>query len=810
MNTFGNLPICFIENQGQIDDEVVYYVKGSDKDLYFTADGITIVLKSQHVNDVKRWAVKLEFIDANQDMKPVGQDQQKSVFSYFKGEPQDWHAGIPTFSKLVYKDLWPGIDLVYFGAVNKLKYSFVVEPGADPEQIRLEYQGVTNVLVNDNNELVVTTPCGEFKDAKPYSYQKIDGKHNEVSMSYSVENAESISQRTFSFDIGDYNHNEPLILDPAIILFSGYIGGQGAEWYGDIDVDLFGNVYITGQTTSDEISFPIIVGPYLNYSGEGDCFIAKLNASGIYYEYCGYIGGSNYESGLGIKVDKEGNAYLMGMTSSSEKDDFPVKGGPDLTYNGGDYDAFIAKVNSTGTDIVFCGYIGGDNIECDIGGDIDIDDVGNSYITGITYSDEKSFPVVGGPDLTFNGNFDCFVAKIISSGKRIEYCGYIGGLSDDESCSIVVDENYNVYIGGRTFSDQSTFPVKKGPDLTLNGYEDAFIAKINSNGLDLDYCGYIGGSNFDVCLGIDIDYKSNVYLTGITNSDQSSFPCKQGPDLIYNGNSDAFVAKITSSGNYIEYCGYLGGNKSEYANDIVVDSECNVYITGTTRSDENTFPVKLGPELTYDDDGDAFIAKVNSTGTDFIFCGYIGGMDNEFSRSVSIDKLDNCYIYGQTYSDELTFPVQIGPDLTHDSIHLLWPVSFITKILQTGLYADTYVLSEKGGHVNLFLEAGEINANRNYLILGALNAINPGSMLPGGIEFTPFKMDSFTDTILLFLNTPVFSNFINILDLNGNNTAQINSPHLPPGYLDSVMYFAFVLNNPFNYVSNTVPIRIVE
>jgi hypothetical protein len=809
MSSLGSLPIYFIKNQGQLDEDVAYYVKGSDKDLYFTADGITIVLKSQEGDEVKRWAVKLEFIDANRAVKPEGQEQQRAVFSYFKGKPEDWQTGIPTYSKLVYEDIWPGIDLVYSGTVNKLKYSFMVEPGADPDQIRLAYQGVTDVLVNEQGELVVTTPCGEFKDAKPCAYQDIDGERHDVAMEYSLEDVDSLSRRSFSFQVDPYNKNEPLILDPAVILYCGYIGGLGAEWWGAIDVDEYGNVYITGSTTSDENTFPVKAGPYLNFNGEEDCFVAKLNTSGTFFEYCGYIGGLNNDSGLGIKIDNCHNVYVLGMTSSSESEAFPVKEGPDITYNGGTYDSFVVKIDNTGTDIIFCGYIGGDKSECDLGGDIDIDDMGNMYITGITYSDENSFPVVGNLDKTFNGYFDCFVAKIISTGKYLQYCGYIGGILEDASSSIVVDDNYNVYLGGMTFSDQSTFPVKKGPDLTFNGIEDAFIAKIDNSGNNLIFCGYIGGSDLDVCSGIDVDQFSNIYITGKTKSDELTFPCKRGPDLTFNGVSDVFLAKIISTGDIIEYCGYLGGDKWEYTTDIFVDSESNVYLTGTTRSDENSFPVKVGPELTYDGDGDAIIAKIDSN-IDIIFCGYIGGMDNDYGKSISIDKLGNCYIYGQTYSDESTFPVQIGPDLTHNSVHLMWPDAFITKVIQAGLYADKYTLTEGGDTINFDLGSGFDNAYRNYLILGAMNATNPGMPLPGGSECLPFQMDPFTNIIFSLLNTPVFSNFMGTLDSAGQSTAQINAPPLPPGYVDTWLYFAYVLNNPFDFVSNPVAIRIVE
>ena len=185
--SFGKLPLYFIENQGQVHEDVAYYVKGADKTLYFTQKGVTFALTGKEGEKEKRWVVKLEFVGAHKNVKPKGEDKQKAVFSYFKGKPKDWKTGCPTYRKLVYENLWPGIDLVYSGTVNQLKYEFLVKPGADPKQIRLAYRGASDVLVKETGELMVKTPVGGFEDEKPYAYQEMGSKRIEVPITYTLE-----------------------------------------------------------------------------------------------------------------------------------------------------------------------------------------------------------------------------------------------------------------------------------------------------------------------------------------------------------------------------------------------------------------------------------------------------------------------------------------------------------------------------------------------------------------------------------------------------------------------------------------------
>jgi len=699
-----HLPLYFVANHGQTDPQVDFYVPGKDNTIYFSPNGLTFAFTSAaspsvavpaqgapiagearpdlRVNEPapqagQRWAIKLDFVGANPGVQPQGEDQTAAVFSYFKGQPGQWQAGVPSYAQLRYPNLWSGIDLVYSGQGSQMKYEFEVQPGADPAQIQLAYRGASALRLTSDGQLEVSTPLNSFRDAAPVAYQMKDGQRVPVEMSYTLNAAVGAGPAAtfgYNFHLGPYDHSLPLVLDPTIFVYAGYIGGANYDDAQAIAVDRLGNAYITGYTSSDQTSFPVKVGPELTFGGSYDAFVAKVNAAGTALVYAGYIGGSGYDYGYGISVDGQGNAYVTGSTNSDQTT-FPVKIGPSLTYGGGNADAFVAKVNAAGTALDYAGYIGGD--VDDYGYAIAVDGHGAAYITGATDSDQTSFPVKAGPGLTYSGGNDAFVAKVDPSGSALTYAGYIGGVDIDQGNGIAVDGGGNAYITGYTVSDQNTFPVKVGPALIFEGgtmFGDAFVAKVNTAGTALIYAGYIGGQGEDAGNGIAIDSHGAAYVTGNTTSDQTllHFPVKVGPDLTYNGGAhgDAFVAKVNSAGSSLDYAGYIGGANDDFGLGIAVDTAGNAYVTGATFSDQTTFPVKAGPDLTYNGGnafgGDAFVAKVNAAGSALTYAGYIGGSGPDNGRGIAVDSAGNAYITGDSGSDQNSFPVKVGPGLTYN------------------------------------------------------------------------------------------------------------------------------------------------
>lgn len=659
---FGSLPLYFVENRGQFDKRVSYYVPGRDKTIYFTSEGLTFTFgKRGSEGFSERWALKLDFVGANLTARPEGIDQAGAVFSYFSGPREEWKTGVRSYSRIVYRDLWPGIDLVYSGTVNRMKYSFTVKPGADASRIRLAYRGASSVRINHSGELEVQSPLGGFHDESPVSLQQFGKQQKSIKTAYRIVSSEEPGRVVYGFQLGDYDRSRELVIDPAVLVYCGFIGGGGDDVGNAIAVDGSGNAYVVGETSSSQATFPVTAGFDLTYSdGPGDAFIAKVNAAGTALVYCSYIGGSSNDRATGVAVDGPGNAYVVGETFSNQTT-FPIVGGPGLTYarNG---DVFIAKVNAAGTSLLYSGYIGGD--QRDFASGVAIDSGGNAYVVGYTGSTELSFPVTVGPDISENGDIDAFVAKVNTTGTALVYCGYIGGVAKDYGRSIAVDGAGNAYVVGDTASNQTSFPVTGGPDLTYNGGDsDAFVAKINGAGTALVYSGYVGGTGVEFGRGMAVDSAGNAYITGETSSDQASFPVTVGPDLTFNGLTDAFVSKVNSSGTGFVYSGYIGGTGNDAGYGIALDSGGNAYVTGETSSFQ-TFPVVGGPQLQGNGVLDAFVSRVNPPGNSLVYSGFLGGSGNDRANSIAVDGNGNAYVTGATESTQPTFPVTVGPDLT--------------------------------------------------------------------------------------------------------------------------------------------------
>lgn len=677
ISDFGRAPVFFVPNQGQTADRVSFYIKGADKTVYFSPEGVTFALNypagPEGQKEFKRWTVKMDFIGARKDVKPEGMEKTGASISYFRGKPEEWKTGLPAYSRIIYRDLWPGIDLAYKGEMDKLKYEFIVHPGADPAKIRLAYRGAERVALTAEGRLEVKTQTAAFEDDVPIAYQDVDGKRAGVHVAYSLgdvvwrQSSLAISgsridpeaglesqANVYGFMVGPYDRSRTLVLDPAVLVYCGYIGGVNEDSGHAIAIDVSGNVYITGRAYSDASTFPIMVGPDLTPNTGTDAFVAKVDASGANLIYCGYIGSASPWEDGGIAVDASGNAYVTGFTASNQSS-FPVKTGPDLTHNGG-IDAFVAKVNATGTELVYCGYIGGTGDDTCQG--IAVDASGHAYVSGNTYSAQTTFPVKVGPDLTYNGDMDAFVAKVNASGTGLDYCGYIGGSGGELASGIAIDSTGSIYVSGHTSSSATTFPVKVGPSLIYTG--GGYVAKVASSGTGLVYCGYIAGTWWT---NIAVDSSGSAYVTGSANSD---LPVLVGPDLTFNGNIDAFVAKVDPSGAALLYCGYIGGSDNDDGSDIAVDNSGNAYVVGGTASTEVTFPVVNGPDLTHNGGTDGFIAKVDPSGRALIDCGYIGGSDNDRCGGIAVDGQGNSYVCGSTNSSEATFPIIGGPDLTYN------------------------------------------------------------------------------------------------------------------------------------------------
>jgi len=663
---FGELPLLFVENRGQLDQRVRFVVPGSEKTVYFASDGITIALQDGE----GRYAVKIDFVGANPKTTLRGEEREQAVFSYFRGKPEEWATGCATYSSVVYEDLWPGIDLVYRGEPGCLKYEFLVDPGADPRRIRLAVRGASSLERGDRGELVARTPAGSLVDGAPVAFQLERDARSEVPAAYDIEDG-----GIFGFDLGAYDRSRPLVIDPDLVVYSGFLGGAGDDLGHAIAADATGATYVTGETASGD--FPVEVGPDPTFHGSCDAFVAKIWPSGATLAYAGYLGGTGNDRGWGIAIDGEGAAYVVGNTTSSG---FPVAGGLGPTFKGGEADAFLTKVSPNGVSLVYSGFLGGSSDETAYA--ISVDDSGAAYVTGSTRS--WDFPVVVGPGLTYSSNHDVFVLKVDPAGESLVYSGLLGGMLEEYGYAITVDGSGAAYVAGTTRSP--TFPTVVGPDLTSNGALDAFVLKVAPSGASLQFSGFLGGSFADVGRGIALDDEGAIFVAGETSS--SDFPRLLGPDPSFSPPKDAFITKIAPSGESLLYSGFIGGSSKDWANAVGVDGAGSAYVTGGTLSGD--FPCVLGPDSSYNGGAsDIFVTKVSADGRTRLYSGYFGGEGLDEAMGIAVGVAGDVYLTGVTNSQQ--FPIMTGPETAPSGVYDAFVVRF----------ESTYGYDCRRGTVNL-------------------------------------------------------------------------------------------------------------
>ncbi|MBI3941851.1 MAG: SBBP repeat-containing protein [Chloroflexi bacterium] len=592
----------------------------------------------------ERWTIHLDFVGANQ-VVPVGQGESPAVVSYFKGPRSQWQTGLRIYTGLLYQDLWPGIDLLYSGTVNRLKYTFFVHPGADPKLIQLAYRGANEVRLLQTGKLEVITPAGSFQDDIPAAYQNIAGQNAVVTTCYVLQR--DGDGWTYGFQIDTYDQTRPLVIDPSVLVYAGFIGGSGDDAARGIAVDKDGNAYVVGYTTSTEESLPVSAGPDTTANGGTDAFIAKVNATGTGLVYLGYIGGAANDFGQAIALDGAGNATITGYTASSQSS-FPIVGGPGLVFSGG-YDAFVTSINAGGTDLRYSGYIGGTGDDKGYG--VAVDPSGSAYITGRTTSGAESFPAVIGPDLIYHGGQDGFIAQVRPDGTGLAYAGYLGGSGEDGGTAIAVDETGSAYVTGYTYSPDN-FPVVVGPDLSYNWPPgpfgtppNAFVAKIAPGGDALVYAGFVGDWNTKGS-GIAVDTNHLAYVAG------TGFR--------------SFISRVKADGSGFDYQNQFITDFYDDTPALTVDEFGVVYIAGKVKSSDVLLPSTggRGPLGEVAHGGyDAIFAVLDPAGTQFLTTGYIGSSGDDGGLGIAVDQGGNAYITGFTGSN--TFPAITGPDLVY-------------------------------------------------------------------------------------------------------------------------------------------------
>ncbi|MCX6563281.1 MAG: SBBP repeat-containing protein, partial [Candidatus Aminicenantes bacterium] len=723
-----DLPLYFVENKGQAAAEVKFQVKTPQADVLFSANEIVYQFVGNEQKNTetgaplpsRREELRVGFVGAGQKTKISGEKITSAKFNYLRGsDPSKWVGEAAAYEKILYRELYPGINLLVAGNGKRIKNEYLVKAGTDPAAIQLKYGGADGLSVNGSGQLEVRIGTEKMIEDAPSCYQILDGKKVNVEAVYRLGLDQAVS-----FAVGPYRKDADLIIDP--VIYSTFLSGSGSCYSKAIAVDSGGNAFITGSTYSD---FSTTAGAFdtSHNGGYYDAFVMKLNASGSGVLYATFLGGNAEDSGLGIAVDGSGNAYVIGATKSA---DFPVTAGAfDMTYNGGDSaggDCFVTKLNPAGSALVYSTYLGGSGAEPDYreyyyysslyddcGNRIAVDNSGSAYVAGWTRS--ADFPTTAGAfDPSFNetGTLtggDGFVAKFNASGTGLVYSTFLGGSSVDIPRGIALDNGGYLYVTGETRS--ADFPVTAGAyDIGLDG-RDAFVTKLNPAGSGIVYSTYLGGGNSDWGNAIVVDSGGNAYVVGTAVS--NNFPMTSGAwDTTYNGATDAFVAKLNDTGSSLLYATYLGGADEDYGIGIAIDGSGNAYMSGTTSSSD--FPIVPGYIATVRGGREVFVSKLNASGSNLLYSTFIGGSYEDTAKGMTIDGSGNIYLTG---FGSTGFPVTDGAYDTQGS------ESFVLKMTAAPVLVSLQV-NKSSLQFSAIASGGVATRNQTVLITGT----GPGTL----------------------------------------------------------------------------------
>ena len=704
---FGKLPLSFEANQGQTDRRVKFLSRGQGYSLFLTGREAVLALHKNGLQPIherggkptlppnggKTDIVRMGLAGASQGLRVAGDEPLPGKSNYFLGsDPAKWHTNVPTYSKVKYSGVYPGIDLVYYGNQQQLEYDFVIAPNADPKQARLHFAGASKLKLNHDGDLEIIAKDGEIAFHKPVVYQMKDGQRQPVDGNFKL-----LAKNIVGFELGSYDRSRELVVDP-VLAYSTYLGGTEAEFARAIAVDQHANVYVTGQNFSSD--FPL--SKHALDTTSNSVYLTKLNQTGTAIDYSTYFVSDccNEVRAYGLAVDASGNAYLTGAAEEG----FPTTSGAFQTVSKqkvGFYTGFVAKVNATGSGLVYATYLGGSGgdstyIGYDSGQAIAVDSAGDAYVTG--HTDSADFPVTKGAYQSTNkSGLSAFVTKLNPEGTGLVYSTFLGGTSiapqgdvpADMGYAIALNSSGEAYVGGSTVL--TAFPTTPDAFQTVSPSKGSFgssgfVAKLNAAGSELVFSTFLGGSNpvyenngepGDIVFGIAVDPQGNVLAAGEASS--TDFPVTSNAIQSTNESSlNGFVAKLNPIGSALVYSTYLGGTDPENEGrpgavvaGVAVDKQGDAFVTGHTIATD--FPVTSGAIQEHNHgagrkSSNAFLTELDPGGS-LVYSTYFGGSsyfpeysdageDGDGATAVSLDSLGNAYITGGTISSD--FPVTPG------------------------------------------------------------------------------------------------------------------------------------------------------
>jgi hypothetical protein len=674
--------LSFEVNQGQADQSVRFLARGQGYTILLRPSEAALALESpgqgarfpekakgQPTPSIRVLRMRIEGADLS--APATGLHRLPGVSNYFIGnDPSHWHTNIPTYKEVQFEHIRPGVNLVYYGDQSQLEYDFVLSAGVKPQSLGLSFEG-SDAAIDPQGDLVFTWTDGQVTFHRPVAYQ--GDKSNPAKKHFLAASYVLKGHNRVGFEVPDYDRQEPLVIDPSLY-YSTYLGGNGGDTGNAIALDSVNCAYVTGSTTSTNFPTSGSPKPYQStYGGDTDAFVTKLRYDGEAIIYSTYLGGNNYDVGNGIALDSSDDAYIVGSTSSAN---FPTTANVFQPTFGGNTDAFVAKLDPSGSTLLYSSYLGGSDI--DYGQAIAVDPVGNMFVTGYTQSTD--FPTANPIQSGNSGNGDAFVAEIdasLAQNQQLVYSTYLGGSSADSGQGIAVDIGDNAYVVGFTYS--TNFPTYNPYQAANAGTVNAFITKLSAGGTSFVFSTYLGGVGDDRAWAVALDSSDNIYVTGSALTacspasstttmcnPTSTFPTtagafqnsatKQSP-----GYSDVFVSKLNFLGNALVYSTLLGGSLTDSAAGIAVDSSGNAYVTGYTQSPD--FPTADAVQASYTGGtcgsnpcADAFVTEVNFLGSSLVYSTYLGGSagfpgntgPGNSGNAIAVDSNANAYVTGTT------------------------------------------------------------------------------------------------------------------------------------------------------------------
>jgi hypothetical protein len=605
--------IRFTENRGQLIDtdgrprpDIAYTADAGGARLYFQPDRVSYVFSRVEENEkeigeatgmpavnpdrmeeqlpsrVTVYRMDLHFEGCNTGVRIHATDELPMYRNYYLGHCPDGITHVRNYERIVYENLYNGIDLIFRSELRRMKYEFIVHPDGDPSDIALRYDGAASMSIDSEGNLHIETPLGRIVEQAPVTFQAGSG---------TVASAFMMEDDAIAFEIGEFNRAKDLIIDP----WATYFGGSDADQGRAIIADGSGNVYVTGYTLST--NFPVMNAGQTTIGGATDAFIAKFTSGGSCL-WATYYGGSNADSGWYLAIDTGGNIYLAGNTTSGN---IPLQN-PWQNTCGGGQDVFLLKLDNSGQSL-WATYFGGNDYDTCSG--IGIGASGSIYLGG--FSKSTNLPTTNAYQPANAGDYDFFAAKLtyVAPVTSVLWLTYLGGSGSDNPYGFGIDASENVYLPGGSYS--TNFPVLNAYQSSNAGQQDAVLAKLNSSG-QLQWSTYFGGSSWnELFRGLVCSNSGYVYVTGQTDS--SNFPLLNPCQSTNNGGTDMCIVKFTAAGSLV-WSTFYGGSVNDIGMRIALDGSENVYISGTTLS--ANFPVMNSFQANFGGVEDAAILKITS------------------------------------------------------------------------------------------------------------------------------------------------------------------------------------------------------